>query len=221
MWYAMWDAEDDDCEAFERRFDAVCREIGDRGKLLMPQEVAPCVESAPAPAPAPAPAGTSTMAPALPTATATTPVSHVTTHQPGPQTPKVSGPPSQRSSTLELEREELLREARHISSRLASIGASAIIPPISTLDGSQPCSPSMQLSEAFFLECERQRAAAASERQAERERAERADRHAERVERMERERAERNERAERETRLTVAATIAVAILASALLLRKA
>ena len=36
----MWGAEDDGREAFERRLDAVCREIGDRGQLVMPQKVA-------------------------------------------------------------------------------------------------------------------------------------------------------------------------------------
>eukprot|EP01051_Picozoa_sp_SAG22_P033892 SAG22_NODE_15079_length_357_cov_1.217054_1_plen_41_part_10 len=28
MWYAMWDAENDDEAAFERRVDSVTREIG-------------------------------------------------------------------------------------------------------------------------------------------------------------------------------------------------
>lgn len=35
LWYAMWDAEHDSEAAFERRLDAVCREIGDRGKPMM------------------------------------------------------------------------------------------------------------------------------------------------------------------------------------------
>ena len=41
MWYAMWDAEKDDEAAFERRVDGVVREIGDRGKLLVPESVPP------------------------------------------------------------------------------------------------------------------------------------------------------------------------------------
>jgi hypothetical protein len=32
MWYAMWDAEQDDDAAFNNRLDSVVREIGDRGK---------------------------------------------------------------------------------------------------------------------------------------------------------------------------------------------
>ena len=39
MWYAMWDAEKDDDAAFERRVDAVMREVGDRGKLVFSEAV--------------------------------------------------------------------------------------------------------------------------------------------------------------------------------------
>ncbi len=56
MWYAMWDAENDDDAAFERRVDSVTREIGERGKLNVPESVPPVRETAPTPAPAPAPA---------------------------------------------------------------------------------------------------------------------------------------------------------------------
>ena len=74
LWYQFWDAESDDDAAFERRLDAVVREIGDRGKLAttakVPESVPPerasakapspagaaAVATAPAPAPAPAPA---------------------------------------------------------------------------------------------------------------------------------------------------------------------
>ena len=48
----MWDAEDDDDASFERRVDNIVREIGQRGKLGMPEAVPP--EPTPAPAPAPA-----------------------------------------------------------------------------------------------------------------------------------------------------------------------
>ena len=54
MWYAMWDAENDDEAAFERRVDSVTREIGERGKLNVPESVPPVREAAPTPAPAPA-----------------------------------------------------------------------------------------------------------------------------------------------------------------------
>eukprot|EP01043_Picozoa_sp_COSAG02_P000752 COSAG02_NODE_14_length_56855_cov_512.793661_33_plen_369_part_00 len=54
MWYAMWDAENDDEAAFERRVDSVTREIGERGKLNVSESVPPVREAAPTPAPAPA-----------------------------------------------------------------------------------------------------------------------------------------------------------------------
>eukprot|EP01043_Picozoa_sp_COSAG02_P032124 COSAG02_NODE_2132_length_9721_cov_44.831324_1_plen_70_part_10 len=56
MWYAMWDAENDDDAAFERRVDSVTGEIGERGKLNVPESVPPVRATAPTPAPAPAPA---------------------------------------------------------------------------------------------------------------------------------------------------------------------
>jgi hypothetical protein len=52
MWYAMWDAENDDEAAFERWVDSVTREIGERGKLDVPESVPPVRETAPTPAPA-------------------------------------------------------------------------------------------------------------------------------------------------------------------------
>eukprot|EP01043_Picozoa_sp_COSAG02_P080915 COSAG02_NODE_19479_length_879_cov_4.598718_1_plen_220_part_00 len=54
IWYAMWDVENDDEAAFERRVDSVTREIGERGKLNVPESVPPVWEAAPTPAPAPA-----------------------------------------------------------------------------------------------------------------------------------------------------------------------
>ena len=45
----MWDAEDDDDAAFERRVDAVCREIGERGKLMTSEGVPPLRQPGPAP----------------------------------------------------------------------------------------------------------------------------------------------------------------------------
>jgi hypothetical protein len=77
LWYAMWDAEHDSEAAFERRLDAVCREIGDRGKPMMSEAVPPDPVPAPAPVSTPAPG----QAPGLATTThvalnlATAPVS--------------------------------------------------------------------------------------------------------------------------------------------------
>jgi hypothetical protein len=41
MWYGFWDADQDDDAAFERRLDSVIREIGDRGKLVLPEAIPP------------------------------------------------------------------------------------------------------------------------------------------------------------------------------------
>jgi hypothetical protein len=65
MWYSMWDAEKDDDDAFERRLDSVVREIGDRGKVMLPEAVPPFREPTPAPAPAPALAPAPAVAPAV------------------------------------------------------------------------------------------------------------------------------------------------------------
>ena len=56
LWYAMWDADEDDDTAFERRLSSVVREIADRGKLMVAEAVPPEPMPAPAPAPAQAPA---------------------------------------------------------------------------------------------------------------------------------------------------------------------
>ena len=47
----MWDAENDDDAAFERRLDAVVREVGERGKLIVAEAVPPVRERAPPLAP--------------------------------------------------------------------------------------------------------------------------------------------------------------------------
>jgi hypothetical protein len=80
--YAMWDAEQDDNAAFEQRLDNVVREIGDRGKLLVPEAETPFREPTPAPAPAvvapgltPSPSPSPAPAPALVPAAAASPVS--------------------------------------------------------------------------------------------------------------------------------------------------
>jgi hypothetical protein len=60
--YSMWDAERDDDAAFETRLDKVVREIGERGKLMLPEAVPFQLTPAPTPAlnraPAPALAAT-------------------------------------------------------------------------------------------------------------------------------------------------------------------
>ena len=48
----MWDAEKDDDADFKRHLNAVCREIGDRGKAIVPEAEPPFREPTPAPAPA-------------------------------------------------------------------------------------------------------------------------------------------------------------------------
>ena len=50
----MWDAENDDDAAFDRRMASVVREVGERGKLIVAESVPPVrtVERAPTPAPA-------------------------------------------------------------------------------------------------------------------------------------------------------------------------
>ena len=70
MWYGFWDADEDDDAAFERRIDVVIREVGDRGKLRIPEATPPEPTPAPAPAssrgPAPAPAPASAPVPQTP-----------------------------------------------------------------------------------------------------------------------------------------------------------
>ena len=56
MWYAFWGADADDDASFDRRLDSVVREIGDRGKTMLPEAVPPFPEPTLEPAPAPAPA---------------------------------------------------------------------------------------------------------------------------------------------------------------------
>ena len=53
LWYAFWDADEDDDAAFEKRIDGVCKEIGARGRPKLSEAVPPV---APAPAPPAAPA---------------------------------------------------------------------------------------------------------------------------------------------------------------------
>ena len=64
--YGMWDAENDDDAAFERRMASVVREVGERGKLIVAESVPPVRtgERAPTPAPAPEPARALAAAPA-------------------------------------------------------------------------------------------------------------------------------------------------------------
>jgi hypothetical protein len=68
LWYGFFDSDLDGDAAFETRVDAVCNEIGSRGKPKLPEEAVP-----PAPAPAPVPTAP-TRAPAPAPAPAAVPV---------------------------------------------------------------------------------------------------------------------------------------------------
>ena len=81
----MWDADKDDDAAFEHRLDNVVREIGDRGKVLLPEAVTPLREPTPAPVPAPTPAQVLVSAPApAPTVGPVTPAAPVRSTPPAP-----------------------------------------------------------------------------------------------------------------------------------------
>ena len=54
LWYGFWDADEDDDAAFEKRVDGLCNEIGDRGRLMLPEAVPP-PEFQPEPEPQPEP----------------------------------------------------------------------------------------------------------------------------------------------------------------------
>ena len=90
LWYAFSGAESDDDAAFERRLDAVCREIGDRGKVGVSEGVPPLHEPTPAPAPARVPKRAPTPAPALAPAPAPAPVPRTPTLAPPAATTVVS-----------------------------------------------------------------------------------------------------------------------------------
>jgi hypothetical protein len=215
----MWDADQDDDAAFESRLANIVREIGDRGKLMVPQAVLP-LEPTPAPAPAPAPASASTPIPMMvPAPAPAAPVLPARTVAPAPApapAPTVATPPLD-PSRLMLERDSLMQQVQQLSSQLAGVSidtSSSGVPPQSTAPSGQ-----QQLSESFYLErerAERQAERQQGERQAERERAERMERAAER---------ERVERAE--ARLLVAfsvstcsCAIGAAIVGAAVLLKR-
>ena len=98
LWYAMWDAEKDGDAAFEARVDDIVREIGDRGKLMVPEAVPPAPTPAPAPVPTPAPtseqsagaAGAAAPAPAPVLATPTPSPSMASTSRSGPATDQLA-----------------------------------------------------------------------------------------------------------------------------------
>ncbi len=140
MWYAMWDAEHDDDAAFERRVDSVTREIGERGKLKIPESVPPVRETAPTPAPTPAVAPVPTRAPAPAPATSPTtgpatapslsPTSTLVSQQPGTAatTPNFVSSVDQRPTQVQL------------SSSSASVAASGMGASL------------MEVSAAFMME---------------------------------------------------------------------
>ncbi len=63
MWYAFFDAEKDDHAAFEHRLEGVVREIGERGKLMVPESTPPLRSPPTAPAAAPLPTRTTAATP--------------------------------------------------------------------------------------------------------------------------------------------------------------
>jgi hypothetical protein len=150
----MWDAEQDDEAAFDRRLDSVVREVGDRGKLqgsavaytaaatatggtAAAQAQRPAFAPSPAPVLAPAPAPAPALAPAA-------------------KVPAIApvAPTLDASSLLARERDELVWQVQQISSHLASLTElSAATTP---RDQQQPPlvptpQSSAQLSEAFYL----------------------------------------------------------------------
>ena len=240
----MWDAEEDDEPAFARRVDTVCREIGERGRLITPEAVPVLKKSSagdmPTPLPEPAPAValgalTHTRARVLTPTPAPAP-QPARPPRPAPVATGMSpvGPPVLDPSTVSLRAEH--DEPPWVNSQLHSTQASITSPlePNGSL-------LSLQLSGAVMLERERaerververeraERAERVERERAERERAERerAER-TERAERAERERTERADRTEREVRLAFAFAIGTctcglgaAILGVALLTKKA
>ena len=190
MWYAFWDADQDEDAAFEGRLDAVVREIGDRGKLMLPEAVTRFDE--PTPAPAPAPQRGLAPAPAAAAAAAPAPSAAPVMKRPAPATPRPHHrTPPTRSFTPSMRR--LLpdpvggeRQQQEMV-EMQPGGEYAVVPAGSPL------------SEAFYLQMER-----ASERAAA------ADRAAERALVVERERADRLERASAVDRLERASAAAAA-----------
>jgi hypothetical protein len=180
---ALWDTDEDDDAAFERRLDAVVREIGDRGKPARAQASVPTVGSAPPPAGTPAPAPAPARAPVPAPAPARSPATTQQAQQVYPYTPTMpqqSGvaPPVQNGDSQQVNQQQLLDGSMPLFSQATPTGSSS------------------QLSEMFYLQLERDRAERAERERVERERAaerERAERQLERHNAAERERAERSE----------------------------
>jgi hypothetical protein len=108
IWYAFWGADQDDDAAFEHRLDSVVHEIGDRGKLMLPEAVPPFQEPTLGPAPALKKA---------PAAAASAPAPAVTPAQPAPSgralaavsTPQRTFSPSMQPSPAGLLEHQLLQ----------------------------------------------------------------------------------------------------------------
>ena len=185
MWYAFWDADQDEDATFEHRLDTVVREIGDRGTLMLP-ELVPAFEATPAPAPAPAPAAV--VAPAL------APAPVMTRAAPAIPRPHHRVSPT-RSLTPSMHRSHdpvALQQQRAMAEMHPSHGGEVAMVPAGS-----------PLSEAFYVHIQ---AAAADERAAAAERAV----VAERALAVERERADRLERASAAATAAAAAAAAAA-----------
>lgn len=112
----MWGAENDDKAAFENRVDTIVHELGDRGKVVLPEAVTPSRETASAMVStrAPAPAPVRTLAPA------TTP--HGVTTTVGAATARVPATPSLRSEVAPLQSSESVMHQPMSPSPLPSDG---------------------------------------------------------------------------------------------------
>ncbi len=144
----MWDAQKDDDATFERRVSGVVREIGERGKVLVPESLPPSqasevVTSEPAPARAPAPA----LLPAQPAVCATAP-----TPAPGPA--PASAPPPVASTSQSCSNSQVpLDPASTSFSRQAATSTQLSTPAPATLTRlSSPVAPQTQAVDVPSLD---------------------------------------------------------------------
>ncbi len=124
----MWDAEKDDASSFEIRVDAIVREIGERGQLMVSESVPPTPAPAVAPIPAPAPAPSPNPPPAATTASSPSPS---TTMQ---QPTRAASAPSASSS---VEQQPMAMRLHNPPASFASPGTSASLMEVSAFMSEQ------------------------------------------------------------------------------------
>eukprot|EP01047_Picozoa_sp_COSAG01_P083768 COSAG01_NODE_17673_length_1132_cov_1.789932_1_plen_237_part_00 len=188
LWYPFWEADRDDSPSFERRLDAVVREIGQRG-LRQPATHASIAGTAPTPVPANSPSLTGTASPyrvdrqpptpAASSSAVPTPHDDAVDKTFTPSVRDLSPIVDHRGST-----DGLQRRRRPPPPQQQQLGSTVCEGAADTVMLSPPPAP-VRLSEAFYLRleqdhrAERQREAAAERAAAERgaaaERAERAE----------------------------------------------